>query len=935
MKKILSFVLALTLLALAGCAETAPSPAPAEPVAAETYTVTVKTAGGMALPGVDIYIYTDDTLTDLKQYGETDEKGQLALTMGQQDSYAITLSDVAPGYAVEPFYVFDGNEAVITLTSSVIQGESLSGAVLGVGDVMYDFTVLTPAGESITLSQMLEEKDMVLLNFWYTTCTWCVKEFPFMEEAYGMYADKVGIVALNPLEEDGPIASFQAQQGLSFPMAKCPAAWSAVFGISGYPTSIVVDRYGVICLVEAGGITSLRPFISIFDHFTGDDYAQTLYGGLSELVTTVKPTVAMESSEAVSAVLDGGKATVTYRPETEGESAEYSWPFVITEKLGEPCLKASNQGIEDSYAILYADIALKAGEAVGFDYLTSTEKGADVLHVIVNDQPVYAISGYETEERWQRCYPWVAEADGTYEVALCYLKDSDTNEAEDTVYLKNLHVIPASEIDAPTYIPRNAATEVDDLEFDYVDIFFSEEDGYYHVGNENGPLLLADLMGYTQFNEEKTIWDLAYEGKLDIGGKSYYDQMVNYFSYASNSAMNGVCTVNQQLAEHLAHVDDLAGFDPEDDREWLKICKYYESYGTEEQMRDPIQGLATFCPFEAKLGSGNSFYYDRPIMPRGMLAEFVPDRSGVYRVTSHCDNDHGVEGWIFAGNRENPYTYEPCERLNTDNVNVSMVYYMEAGKPYYIDIAFWDIYEIGTIPYTIEYVGQSFELFRVASPGYFTYDTNATGDQMYALISGGVDVALGADGKYYEKLGVDSQGNVVLGSLLYCDFTGITGVFSNPISTVDAYNEDGTLKYNADGTKAKVKGMIDMGGFDFSKTENDLYILSVLEKYNGDVEAADAYLRQFWGEDYDFNAENYQLEDVFEGRYHGRGEDFTEEMRGFLDQIITSGPEELRGCVVVTERLAELLQMLMDKYTFSGVDHAWTKLCYYYQHIGA
>jgi hypothetical protein len=101
------------------------------------------------------------------------------------------------------------------------------------------------------------------------------------------------------------------------------------------------------------------------------------------------------------------------------------------------------------------------------------------------------------------------------------------------------------------------------------------------------------------------------------------------------------------------------------------------------------------------------------------------------------------------------------------------------------------------------------------------------------------------------------------------------------------------------------------------------------------VEAADAYLRQFWGEDYDFNAENYQLEDVFEGRYHGRGEDFTEEMRGFLDQIITTGPEELRGCVVVTERLAELLQMLMDKYTFSGVDHAWTKLCYYYQHIGA
>ena len=928
----LSLLLVLVLL-LASCGEDISS-VPAETMAAETYTVTVQTAGGMALSGIDVYIYTDDTLSDLKQYGETDEKGQLTLDMGQRDTYAITLSGVAPGYAVEPLYRFSGSEANITLTSSPIQGESLSGAVLGVGDVMYDFTVVAPDGESITLSQMLAEKEMVLLNFWYTTCTWCVKEFPFMEEAYRQYSDKVGIIALNPLEEDPAIASFQAQQGLSFPMAKCPPAWSAAFGISGYPTSIVVDRYGVICLVEAGGITSLRPFVSMFDHFTAGDYTQTLYSSLSELVTTVKPNVVMESSEVISNLLDGGKASVTYRPETEGESAEYSWPFVITEKNGDACLKASNQGIEDSFAILYADIELKAGEAVSFDYLTSTEKGADILYVIVNDQPVYQISGYEEEERWQTCYPWVAEVDGTYEVALCYLKDGDTNEGDDTVYLKNLRVLTVENIDSPTYIPRNAAVAVDDLEYEYADIFLNESDGYYHVGSENGPLLLADLMGYTQFNEEKTIWDLAYEGKLDIGNQYYYDEMVSYFSYASNSAMNGVCTVNAELAEHLRHVDSVAGFDEADELEWLKICKYYESYGTEEELSDPIQGLATFCPFEAKLGSDNSFYYNRPIMPRGLIAEFVPTQSGVYRITSRSDSDHGVEGWIFTGSRENPYTYEPSERLYTDNVNVSMVYYMEAGKPYYIDIAFWDIYEVGTIYYDIEYVGASYDLFRLGSPGYFTYDTNATGDQMYALISGGVDVALGEDGKYYERLGVDASGNNVLGSLLYCDFTGITGVFSNPIATVDAYNEDGTLKYNADGTVAKIKGMIDMGGFDFSKTETDLEILGYLQKFNNDVEATDAYLRQYWGEDYDTNAESYQLADVFEGRYHGRGEDYTQEMRSYLDQMITTGPEELRGCVVVTERLAELLQLLMDKYTFSGVDHSWTKLCYYYQHIG-
>ena len=933
MKQITAFILAVALLlSLAACG----APQTVETATESTsisYTVNVHSAGGMALPGVDVYIYADDTLADLVQYGETDENGSLTLSMTGSDSYAITISGLADGYNPEALYRFEGTIADITVTSVPIQGENLSGAVLGLGDVMYDFSVTTADGQKITLSEMLKEKDMVLLNFWYTTCSWCIKEFPFMQEAYEAYSDKVGILALNPLEQDAVIPSFQAQMGLTFPMAACPAAWSAAFGITGYPTSVVVDRYGVICLIEAGGITSLRPFTSVFDHFTAEDYQQTLYGSLSELVTTAKPNVAMDPSEAVSAVLDGGTAQVTYRPE-EGDDAEFAWPFVVTEKNGEACLKASNQGMESSFAILYMDVPLKQGEAVRFDYLTSTEKSADILYVIVDDQPVYQISGYETEERWQTCCPWVAAGDGIYEVALCYIKDGDTNEADDTVYLKNLRIVDSADIDTPTYIPRNAAVEVSDLEYEYVDIVLSEEDGYYHVGTADGPLLMADLMGYTQFSEEKTIWELVYDGDASIGGKNYYDDMVNFFSYASNSAMNGCCTVNEELRQWLLLVDETTGFDAEDDLEWLKACKYYEVYGTQEQMVNPVQGLSTFAPLKAKLGSDNSFYYDRPIMPRGLLAEFVPDKSGVYRITSRSDSEHGVEGWIFEGSRENIYTYEPAERMYTDNVNVSMVYYMEAGKSYYIDIAFWDIYEVGTISYTIEYVAPKLDLFRTASPGFFTYDTNATGDQMYALIAGGIDVMLGEDGKYYEKLGVDKDGNPVAGSLLYCDFTGITGVFSNPIATVDAYNEDGTLQRNADGTVAKVKGMIDMGGFDFSKTEGDLYILGIMEKYDNDIEKTDAYLREYWGADYDFNAEQYFLEDVYEGRYHGRGEDLTEEMRGYLDDIITSGKKEQIGCVVVTERLAEILQMLMDKYTFENVDHAWTKLCYYYQHIG-
>jgi len=929
-KRVLALILAvLTVMsmALTGCQEKDPAATDGTTGNGDStkgsYTVNVKSAGGMAMSEVDVYIYVG---SDLENYGKTDANGTVSFDLAVRSDYTVKLSGVPDGYAVAEGYSFTGNTADITLTSSVIAGEELSGATLGPGDVMYDFTVTDAYGNKVTLSEMLKEKDMVLLNFWYTTCSWCVTEFPYMEEAYQLYEDKVGIIALDPLDSEALIKPFQEDMKLSFPMASCPAAWSATFGIQGYPTSIVVDRYGVICLMESGALPSLRAFTGVFEHFTADNYKQKLFTSASELVTNVKPTYEMDTSENIGALINNGSINVTYRPETEGEDAEYAWPFVAAEYNGSSCLKASNQQIDGSYAILYADVELKAGQAVGFDYLVSSEKSADIMYVIVNDEPIYQISGVSENPSWQCCYPWVALEDGTYEVALCYIKDDSTNEGDDTVYIKNMRVLDAKDVDVTTFIPRYAATSEDGFAFDYVDIVFNEKDGYYHVGTADGPLLLADLMNYTQFNEELTIWDICYDG----AAKAYYEEILNYFTLASNSSLSGVCTVTKGLADMLKKVAEVAGFDSEDKNEWLKICKYYQVYGAgDAQLEDPIVGLAPFSAFTATLGKNkenNYFYYDRIIMPRGMFAEFVPSKSGVYRITSRHESSQGVEGWIFDENLNELFVYEMSERMYNDDLNVSMVFYMEAGKSYYIDIAFWDPYEVGYIYYDIVYEAATMDIFRLASPGYFPYDTNATGDAMYHLIAGGIDVVLGTDGKYYEDLGKDAKGNQKYGSLLYADFTGITALFDTPISTV-------TTK-DAQGNTVVIKGMIDKGGFDFSKTEEDLFVLGYLNKNNGDQEAAKAELKEVWGEDFETYAEDYKMEDVFAGRYHGTGKDYTEEMKGYLDDIITKGKEDCRGCVVVTERLAELLQMIMDKYTFADVDHSWTKLCYYYDHLG-
>ncbi len=880
-----------------------------------TYTVSVKTVGGMALSEVDVYIYLDDTLEDMQDYAKTDEEGKVSFNLPNYDKYAIVLSGVSKGYDVAEHYTFDSENCDITLTSSLITGEDISTAQLKLGDVMYDFTVNKLDGSEFTLSEVLKEKKLVMLNFWYSTCGPCVSEFPIISDVYETYKEDVEIVALNNLIMDQTVENVQAFQNttnLPFVVATCPSSWSNTFSISGYPTSVFVDRYGVICAIEVGAVTSKRPWVCAFDHFTAEDYEQKLCeGGIGDLVTQIKPSYEMASSEEIAAIINKGDINVTYRPETEGDTAEYTWPFIEGEKLGQSALYASNIGIDDSFAIMYCDVELKAGQALGFDYLVSSEHLCDILYVIVDDEDVFQISGVSEEEKWQTCYPVVADKDGTYEVALCFLKDSDGAEGEDTVYIDNMRVVDASEIDVDTYLPRYAATTEDEENYEYVTVVYNENDGYYHVGDANGPLLLADLMNYTPFSEEESVQDIVTGGSADKDGVSLYDKveegglgMVKYFSYASNASLQGICTVNKELAEMLKQVAEVAGFS-DDENEWLKMCKYFKAYGNgTKQLEDPIKGLAPFSAFTATLGKDvatNYFMYNRAIIPRGLLAEFTPTKSGVYRFTSKSDYKDGIDAWIFNEKGENIYTYEHDERLYTDDINCSMVYYMEAGTPYYINMAFWDIYATGYIYYDVEFLGETLNHFRTASPGYFTYDSDATGNQIYDVITGGIKPVL-KDGKYY-----DSED----GSLIYADFTNPTRVFGH-----------------------SVVEMADMGGFDFSKSETDGEIIAYLKQNDNDPDKTREYLKKLWGEDYDTNVEIYQLEDVLNGKYHGEGPDLTAEIKTYIDKIDKSSNPELNGCVVVDERLAEILQLLMDKYTFEDVEDAWLKICYYYDYLG-
>ena len=111
-----------------------------------------------------------------------------------------------------------------------------------------------------------------------------------------------------------------------------------------------------------------------------------------------------------------------------------------------------------------------------------------------------------------------------------------------------------------------------------------------------------------------------------------------------------------------------------------------------------------------------------------------------------------------------------------------------------------------------------------------------------------------------------------------------------------------------------------------------MYILAFMADHDNDPEKTDTYLRDLWGADYDAYAEVYRLKEVYAGKYHGEGEDLTEEIKAYIAKI-EQAPAERKGCVAVDERLAEILQQLMDKFTFKGVEGSWLKVCYYYDSL--
>ncbi len=277
------------VLILVGCLVLIPGgdkpDTPAGPAGGEAVTVTVQNSLESPLKDVQVYVYEDDSLSELVTFAKTDAEGKAAVTLSGDKNVAV-LKGTAPGYQLEESYPLSG-DTVITLSALAAYDTVPSDAKIDLGDPMIDFTFTDLDGNKHVASEILKEKKALVLNFWFTTCNPCAAEFPYLQKAYDAHKDSVALVAVNPYETDTEesIKAFRDQNKLTFPMADADSVWASVMNITAYPTTVVIDRFGYVAFYHVGTVTEEGVFEKLFKYYSAEDYTHTVASDVSELKT--------------------------------------------------------------------------------------------------------------------------------------------------------------------------------------------------------------------------------------------------------------------------------------------------------------------------------------------------------------------------------------------------------------------------------------------------------------------------------------------------------------------------------------------------------------------------------------------------------------------------------------------------------------------------
>ncbi|MEW8996848.1 MAG: TlpA disulfide reductase family protein [Thermoanaerobacter sp.] len=123
-----------------------------------------------------------------------------------------------------------------------------------VGDIAPDFTLKDLDGNTVTLSSLRGKK--VILNFWATTCPYCIIEMPALNQFIKSHKDDTVLLAIDLGESPSKVKQYLEGKGYEFTVL-LDTDLSTIYDyqVQFIPMSYFIDKNGIIRAISNGAMT--------------------------------------------------------------------------------------------------------------------------------------------------------------------------------------------------------------------------------------------------------------------------------------------------------------------------------------------------------------------------------------------------------------------------------------------------------------------------------------------------------------------------------------------------------------------------------------------------------------------------------------------------------------------------------------------------------
>ena len=173
-------------------------------------------------------------------------------TLEKQLSKKITSSFAVEIEVMDSFIVGDSlikkaRFKVLNLAQSEVKSRAALSALIGTTFPVKELTLLH--GNSMQLADLKGKTSLV--NFWFTRCAPCLDEIPVFNRLVKEHQDNFHFLAIS-FEKASTVEGFLKKQPFDFVHAIKAKAFIDSLQLSAYPTTLLLDRYGIVREVRGG-----------------------------------------------------------------------------------------------------------------------------------------------------------------------------------------------------------------------------------------------------------------------------------------------------------------------------------------------------------------------------------------------------------------------------------------------------------------------------------------------------------------------------------------------------------------------------------------------------------------------------------------------------------------------------------------------------------